>query len=95
MPDTVEHRRARRQRVLKGATIIINITKSEISCTMRNRHAGGAELNVPAETRIPNEFLLYVPVDGVAYRSIVRWRKNEKVGVQFTGAEPKPRLHYG
>ncbi|MER8955397.1 PilZ domain-containing protein [Mesorhizobium sp. M0045] len=95
MPEGAEPRRDHRQRVLKRATIIISITSSEISCTMRNQHASGAELKLPAETRIPTEFLLYVPVDGVAYRSVVRWRKNEKVGVQFTGVEPKPRLHYG
>ncbi|MER8503624.1 PilZ domain-containing protein [Mesorhizobium sp. M0833] len=95
MPEGAETRRDHRQRVLKRATIIISITSSEISCTMRNQHAGGAELKLPAETRIPTEFLLYVPVDGVAYRSVVRWRKNEKVGIQFTGVEPKPRLHYG
>ncbi|RVD67214.1 PilZ domain-containing protein, partial [Mesorhizobium sp. M4A.F.Ca.ET.029.04.2.1] len=37
----------------------------------------------------------YVPVDGVAYRSEVRWRRNDRVGVQFCGTEPKPKLHYG
>jgi hypothetical protein len=51
-----------------------------------------AELICPST---PAEFLLYVPVDGVAYRSILRWREKDRVGIQFTGTEPKPKLHYG
>ncbi|RVD57599.1 PilZ domain-containing protein [Mesorhizobium sp. M2D.F.Ca.ET.185.01.1.1] len=95
MPDETLPRREHRQRVLKGAAIITSITNSEISCSIRNQHAGGAELKVPVEARVPPEFLLYVPVDGVAYRCVMRWRKNERIGVQFTGTETKPRLHYG
>ncbi|MER9868527.1 PilZ domain-containing protein [Mesorhizobium sp. M0136] len=87
-----EHRRERRPRVLKGGTIITGIQNSEISCTLRNQHEGGAELKV---ARVPDRFLLYVSVDGVAYRSEVRWRRNDRIGVKFTGTEPKPKLHYG
>ncbi|MER8409532.1 PilZ domain-containing protein [Mesorhizobium sp. M1307] len=90
-----EHRRERRQRVLKGGTIITGIQNSEISCTLRNQHEGGAELKVAPDARVPDRFLLYVSVDGVAYRSEVRWRRNDRIGVKFTGTEPKPKLHYG
>ncbi|MBZ9815188.1 MULTISPECIES: PilZ domain-containing protein [unclassified Mesorhizobium] len=90
-----DHRREHRKRVLKGATIITSITNSETTCTIRNQHAAGAELKVPADTRVPAEFLLYVPVDGIAYRCVIRWRKNDRIGVQFTGTESKPKLHYG
>lgn len=95
MPDPIPSPRAHRHRVLKGATIITSITASEVPCTIRNQHAAGAELKVPAEASIPAEFLLYVPVDGVAYRCSLRWRKNDRAGVQFMGTESKPRLHYG
>jgi len=90
-----EHRREHRQRVLKGGTIITSIQNSEVSCTLRNQNPGGAELKVAPESRVPDHFLLYVPVDGVAYRAEVRWRRNDCVGVKFTGTEPKPKLHYG
>ncbi|TPL46436.1 PilZ domain-containing protein [Mesorhizobium sp. B2-4-6] len=83
-----------RQRVLKGATIITRITNSDTTCTIRNQQATGAELKVPVETRVPAEFLLYVPVDGIAYRCVMRGRKNDRIGVQFTGTETKPKLHY-
>ena len=90
-----ELRNKHRQRVLKGATILTGLTNSEVKCTVRNMHPGGAELKVPIDARVPDEFLLYVPVDGIAYRSEVCWRRNDRVGVKFTGTEPKPKLHYG
>ena len=93
--NSSENRPKHRQRVLKGGSIITGITNSEISCTLRNQNEGGAELKVAPDARVPDRFLLYVPVDGVAYRSEVRWRRNDRVGVQFTGTEPKPKLHYG
>lgn len=52
-------------------------------------------MKVSPDARVPAEFLLYVPVDGVAYRATLRWREKDRVGVQFTGTEPKPKLHYG
>jgi phosphomannomutase len=81
-------------RVLKSATIITGINNSEISCTIRNQHKNGAQLTVSPEVEVPREFLLYVPIDGVAYRSELRWRRNDRIGVRFSGTEPKPRLHY-
>ncbi|GLR40818.1 MULTISPECIES: PilZ domain-containing protein [Mesorhizobium] len=88
-------RRQRRSRVLKGASIITGIQNSEVSCTVRNQHVNGAELRVAPDAKVPERFLLYVPVDGIAYRATVCWRKNDRVGVQFNGTEPKPKLHYG
>lgn len=92
---TGKGRRDRRNRVLKRATIITAISQSEVACVIRNQSAGGAELVVMPEERVPEEFLLYVPVDGVAYRCVLRWRKNDRVGVEFRGTEPKPPFHYG
>ena len=91
----VEKRRAYRPLVLKGATIIHGTRNSEMSCTVRNQHSGGAELSVPVETMIPAEFILYVPTDGIGYRAILRWRRSTRAGVEFLGIEPKPRHHYG
>jgi hypothetical protein len=90
-----EQQRDHRLRVLKGATIITGMQNSEVTCTLRNQHKGGAELKVSVESRVPDRFLLYVPVDGIAYRSEVRWRRNDRIGVRFTGTEAKPKLHYG
>lgn len=94
-PQESENRREHRQRVLKGASILNGIKHSEISCTVRNMHEHGAELKVSADTVVPQEFLLYVPVDGIAYRSVLCWRTRDRVGVKFIGTEPKPHWHYG
>ncbi|MBB6407469.1 PilZ domain-containing protein [Mesorhizobium sangaii] len=93
--DSGEPEREHRPRVLKGGTIITGIQNSEVGCTLRNQHESGAELKIPLEARVPDRFLLYVPLDGIAYRCEVRWRRNDRVGVRFTGTEPKPKLHYG
>lgn len=87
--------RKHRSRVLKRAAILTGITNSEIICTIRNMHEHGAELRVPAEARVPSNFLLYVAVDGIGYCAVVRWRRDDRMGVMFTGTEPKPHWHYG
>lgn len=87
--------REHRNRVLKGASIITSVKNSEIACSIRNMHQNGAELRVPVDARIPERFLLYVPVDGIGYRAVLRWRKSDRAGVQFEGTAPKPAWHYG
>jgi hypothetical protein len=94
-PESPSHAgRVHRARVLKRATIVLGIDESEIACTVRNQHSDGAELIVPA-VPVPGEFLLYVPSDKLAYRCVMKWRRNDHIGVQFTGTEPKPKHHYG
>jgi hypothetical protein len=88
-------REEHRKRVIKSATIILGPAKSETSCIIRNQNAGGAELEVPADVIAPGKFLLYVPIDGVAYRAEIRWRKKNRLGVGFTWTEPEPQFHYG
>lgn len=90
-----EHRDEHRKRVLKGAAILTGVSNSEIRCVVRNMHKHGAELKLPPGAVCPSEFLLYVAADGVGYRSVVRWRDGERVGVMFVGTEPKPSWHYG
>jgi hypothetical protein len=94
-PDPEQPSREHRNRVLKGAHILTGVNNSAIACTIRNMHQHGAELRVQVEARIPAQFLLYVPVDGVAYRCDLQWRKPDRAGVKFTGSEPKPHWFYG
>ncbi|AZO62358.1 MAG: PilZ domain-containing protein [Mesorhizobium sp.] len=90
-----ELRGKRRQRVLKGAAILTGINNSGVMCTVRNMHPGGAELKLPIEAHVPDEFLLYVTKDRIGYKAIVRWRRDDRIGVEFAGTEPKPHWHYG
>ena len=93
--ESIDLRAERRHRVLKRAAIIKSRSVSEILCSVRNQHGAGAELEVPVDSGVPTDFLLYVPVDGVAYQCSLRWRRNERVGVQFSTVQSKPRSHYG
>ena len=90
----MKERRQTRSRVFKGATIIPGVSHSGIPCAIRNQSPSGAELKVSAEAGLPRTFQLYVPVDGVAYDCILRWRRTDKVGVEFVGRAPKPKLQY-
>lgn len=90
-----QHPREHRHRVLKGGSILSGIANSEIACSIRYMHAGGAELRVPGDVPVPSEFLLYVPVDRTCYRCELRWRVGQRIGVKFLGTAPKPHWHYG
>ena len=80
---------------LRAVPLSQGISRSEISCVLRNQSESGAELKVPPDAQIPASFQLYVPLDGVAYSCVLRWRRNERVGVEFVGRGPKPKFHYG
>lgn len=90
-----DKRRSYRHLVLKRASIIKGTSNCEIMCIVRNQNVGGVCISVASEARVPEEFLLYVPIDGIAYRAVLRWRRKGNAGVQFCGTEPKPRTHYG
>jgi len=77
----IERRSHPRTAVLKDGTIITEDTT--IACSVRNQHAHGAELRVEPGVVVPERFVLHVPADGVEYRAVVRWRKNERLGVQI------------
>ncbi|MBN9548178.1 MAG: PilZ domain-containing protein [Alphaproteobacteria bacterium] len=85
-PET-ERRHHVREFVLKEATIIAGAVR--IGCSVRNQHEQGAELRVAADVAIPERFLLEVPADDTAYRALVRWRRNDRVGVALYSNAPK------
>ena len=94
MHPSVEKRFDRRQRVLKGALIVRSLGQSTIRCMIRNQHAGGAELRIGIDDHIPETFLLDIETDGVAYRTEMRWRRNERMGVRFIGKVVRPHLRH-
>ena len=77
----IERRSHARGIVLKDATVITE--DANIDCSVRNQHAHGAELRVDPGVTIPDRFVLHVPADDASYRAVVRWRRNERLGVQF------------
>ena len=91
----MDGRREARRRVLKRATIITGANNSELPCSIKNQSSDGAELVLSPELHVPESFTLYVPLDGVAYECRRRWRKEDRVGVEFIGRASKPARHYG
>lgn len=87
--------RQHRPRSLKAGSILRGVNDSEVKCIIRNMHENGAELQVHLTAYVPHEFLLYVPSEKIGFRSVLRWREGERVGVMFVGREPKPPWHYG
>ncbi|AZO15565.1 PilZ domain-containing protein [Mesorhizobium sp. M2A.F.Ca.ET.043.05.1.1] len=85
-PET-ERRLHAREFVLKEATIIAGDVR--IGCSVRNQHEQGAELRVAADTEIPERFLLEVPADDMIYRALVRWRRNDRIGVALYSNAPR------
>ena len=77
----IERRSHPRMAVLKDGTIIAE--NVQIGCSVRNQHAHGAELRVDPGVVVPDRFVLDVHADGVEYRAVVRWRKNERLGIQI------------
>ena len=77
----IERRSHPRSAVLKDGTIITE--DATIRCSVRNQHAHGAELRVDPGVVIPERFVLHIPADDARYRAVVRWRKNERLGVQI------------
>lgn len=88
-------RASHRSRVLKQGSIIRGINHSEFPCIIRNMSENGAELKVGIDQEVPEEFLLYVRHDGMAYRCKKVWRDGTRVGVAITGTDAKPAWHYG
>src|SRR5687768_1054484 len=65
--------RPHRPRDLTGGAILTDINQSEARCIIRNQTDNGAELRVSKEIVVPPEFLLYIAIDQIAYRSVLRW----------------------
>ncbi|WP_342215830.1 PilZ domain-containing protein [Mesorhizobium sp. 113-3-9] len=77
----VERRAYPRRAVLKDGIIVAD--NVNIACSIRNQHLHGAELRVDPGVIIPDRFVLHVPADDISYRAVVRWRRNERLGVQI------------
>ena len=77
----VETRIAIRHRVQKAATI--EFGGVAVNCTIRNLSTTGALLELSSAVRIPAEFSLVVPGDGLHLPCAVVWRTEYRMGVHF------------
>ena len=85
--DTPEKRRRDdRRTILKGAKVVFNGGKSMLVCRVRDLSAGGARLEFPPRTTLPEKFELHVTASPVQ-RCELRWFKRNIAGVRFLGPD--------
>jgi hypothetical protein len=78
-----ENRRAPRQRALKAGKITYGEGSIVIDCTIRNRSATGARLQVPTSVPIPDKFEFAEASTGKRRISTVVWRRGDLMGIRF------------
>ena len=79
----IENRKIRRQRVLKGAKILIDRT-IVIDCTVRNVSETGACLQLPSPVGVPNRFEVMIGPDNAPRPCQLIWRSANQIGIAFT-----------
>ncbi|KQP51512.1 hypothetical protein ASF39_09675 [Methylobacterium sp. Leaf108] len=78
-----EHRRELRQRTFLKGRIIFNNGSSSMDCLVRDLSASGARLAISQTAILPESFDLYIPVKEKTYRSSLRWRRSDGIGITF------------
>ena len=85
-----EHRNEVRQRVFLKGRILFNNGASSFDCLVRDFSSTGARLAFSETTTLPDVFDLYIPQKERTYRSTLRWRRADGVGVTFADEMAKP-----
>lgn len=75
--------RPARQRVLKGAKIVLN-NWGVVDCTLRNLSESGAKIVCQDQAAVPNEFRLMILTDNTIRDAHVIWRRDDMLGLKFT-----------
>lgn len=78
-----EHRREVRQRTFLKGRIVFNNGASSMDCLVRDLSLSGARLALSQSAVLPEAFDLYIPQKEKTYRSSVRWRRSDGIGVTF------------
>ncbi|MGQ0484188.1 MAG: PilZ domain-containing protein [Hyphomicrobiales bacterium] len=82
---TEDKRAARRSRVLKDGKIVSMNYSSVVDCSVRDVSATGARIRCDNLDAVPDEFQLLIQSDNLIRPVKVVWRRNDLIGLQFTG----------
>lgn len=87
-----ENRRELRQRTFLKGRIVFNNGASSMDCLVRDLSSSGARLALSETTTLPEMFELYIPQKDRSYRSSLRWRRSDGIGITFVeeGAQVVP-----
>lgn len=89
MISSNKQRTRRGSRLLLEGKIVSRDGTTVIDVKIRDMSATGAILRIPPNVNLPENFSLLVDSDGKRYPAEKRWRKGERLVVQFVG---EPRL---
>ena len=81
--DLQEARKTQRRPALDMG--LIRFGEISMSCVLRKVSEGGAALDIGSQVGIPDQFTLIVLPQKKIYSCNVIWRKDRRIGVQFTG----------
>ncbi len=82
--DKLERKIARR-RVLKDGKIVSHLLHGAINVRIRDRSEAGALIELPLATLVPQTFDLLIVSEGKVFPAVIRWRKGDRIGLEFTG----------
>jgi PilZ domain len=86
--DLKEARKTQRRPVLDMG--LIRFGDISMSCILRNLSEAGAALDIGAQVGIPDQFtLIILPQKKICSCNVI-WRKERRIGVQFTGPSENP-----
>ncbi|MGU3540937.1 PilZ domain-containing protein [Methylobacterium sp. A54F] len=80
---SAEHRNEVRQRVFLKGRILFNNGNSSLDCLVRDLSATGARIEASETTTLPEQFDLYIPQKDRTFRSKLRWRREDGIGITF------------
>lgn len=83
-PD-IGQRKHLRHRVLKEGKIVSSNMNSAIDVKIRDLSTGGAGVQMPVNTELPDGFCLLVVSENMLYPAVAKWRKGEMMGIAFVG----------
>jgi hypothetical protein len=69
---------------------LIRFGEFSMSCVLRNMSEAGAALDIGSQIGIPDQFTLIVLPQKKIYSCNVIWRKERRIGVQFTDPNENP-----
>ena len=89
--DFDNRRRSPRHRVLKDGKIVSRNNWSVVDCCIRDLSDTGARITCEDPVAVPNDFRLLLPASLTIRDAHVVWRRDNQVGIHFTGpARPAP-----
>ena len=88
-PLQKNQRREPRRRVLKDGKIVSPTLHGAIDVRIRDLSNSGALIEIAVGTLIPPTYGLLVVSEEKVYPAATRWRRGERLGMEFTGP-PKP-----